>query len=112
MRGIVVSYTQAIAWQVKPADKGAPGVSARETLSNPRPGEAPGGAIERALTITATIMAFDMARGTVTLTGPQGKSQTFKAHRRADLEKVRIGDLVDITYSEALAVGMRPEAKK
>jgi hypothetical protein len=81
-------------------------------LSNPRPGEAPGGAIERALTITATITALDMARGTVTLTGPQGKWQTFAAHQPSDLEKIRVGDLVDITYSEALAVGMRQEAKK
>jgi hypothetical protein len=109
---VVVSYTEAIAWQVKPSDKGAPGVSTRETLSNPRPGEAPGGTIERALTITATITAFDMARGTVTLTGPQGRSQTLKAHRPADLEKISVGDLVDITYSQALAVGMRAEAKK
>ena len=109
---VVVSYTQAVAWQVKPSDKGAPGVSTRETLSNPRPGEAPGGTIERAVTITATISAFDPARGTVTLTGPQGRSQTFEVHRPADLEKLRVGDLVDITYSEALAVGVRPEVKK
>lgn len=109
---VVVSYTEAIAWQVKPAGKGAPGLSAHESFSNPKPGEAPGGAIERAVTITATITAFDVARGTVTLTGPQGKAQTFKAHRPADLQKIRVGDLVDITYSEALAVGVRPEAKK
>ena len=108
---VVVSYTQAVAWQVKPSDKGAPGVSTRETLSNPRPGEAPGGTIERALTITATISAFDPASGTATLTGPQGRSQTFKVHRPADLEKLRVGDLVEITYSEAFAVGMR-EVKK
>ena len=30
----------------------------------------------------------------------------------SDLEKIRVGDLVDITYSEALAVGVRPEVKK
>ena len=109
---VVVSYIEAVAWQVKPSDKGAPGVSSRETLINPRPGEAPGGAIERAVTITATITAFDTASGTVTLTGPQGKSQTIKAHRPADLERIRIGDLVDITYSEALAIGMRPKETK
>jgi hypothetical protein len=109
---VVVSHTQAIAWQVKPSDKGAPGVSSRETLSNPRPGEAPGGAVERAITITATITAFDVAGGIVTLTGPQGNRQRFIAHRPADLEKIRIGDLVDITYSEALAVSLRPDAKR
>ena len=109
---VVVSYTQAIAWQVKPAGKGAPGMSSRETLSNPEPGEAPGGAIERALTITATITAVDVAGGTVALTGSHGQVQTFKAHKPADLEKIRVGDLVDITYSEALAIRVRPEVKK
>ena len=109
---VVVSYTKAIAWQVKPSEKGAPGVSTRETLRNPGPGDAPGGAIERAMTVTATITALDIARGTVTLTGPQGESQTLVAHKPSDLEKVRIGDLVDITYREALAVGVRQEARK
>jgi len=33
-------------------------------------------------------------------------------HRPADLEKLRVGDLVDITYSEALAVGVRPEVRQ
>jgi hypothetical protein len=102
---VVVSYTEAIAWQVKPSDQGASGISARETLSNPKRGEPPGGAIERAITITATITAFDVARGTVTLTGPQGRSQTVKAHNPADLEHIRVGDLVDITYSEVRALG-------
>lgn len=109
---VVVSYTEAVAWQVKPADKGAPGMSARETLSNPKPGEAPGGAIERAITITATITAFDVARGTVTLTGPQGRSQTMKARDPADLEHIRVGDLVEITYSEVRALAVRPADKR
>jgi hypothetical protein len=108
---VVVSYTQAIAWQVKPADKGATGVSTREALSNPRPGEAPGGAIERAITVTATITAFDTARGTLTIAGPQGSSQTVKADKPADLEGIRVGDLVDITYSEVRALAVRPVVK-
>jgi len=108
---VVVSYTEAIAWQVKPSDKGALGISARETLSNPKPGESPGGAIEHAITITATITAFDVARGTVTLTGPEGRSQTIKVKRPEDLEHVRAGDLVDITYSKAVALSVRPVVK-
>ena len=109
---VVISNTKAIAWQVKPSAKGASGMSTRETLTNPAPGEARGGAIERAVTVTATITAMDVARGTVTVTGPQGKSLTFAVHKPSDLEKVRVGDLVDTTYSEALAVGVRQQAKE
>lgn len=109
---VVVSHTQAIAWQVKSADKGAPSMSQRETLSNPRPGEALGGAIERAITITATITAFDVERGTVTLTGPDGQAQTVTAHNPADLLRIRVGDLVDITYSEVRALAVRAADKR
>ena len=108
---VVVSFTQAIAWQVKPSGEGSTGMSTRESLSNPKPGEAPGGTIERALTITARISALDPARGTVTLSGPQGRSETLKVNKPADLETLRVGDLVDITYSEALAVGVREVTK-
>jgi len=32
---VVVSYTEALAWQVKPAGQGAPGVSADEGVTSP-----------------------------------------------------------------------------
>jgi hypothetical protein len=64
-------------------------------------------ALEQVLRFTA----FDVARGTVTLTGPQGQSRTFKTKTPADLELIRAGDLVDITYSEALALSARPVVK-
>jgi len=50
----------------------------------------------------------DLPNGTVTLTGPRGNSQTVKATNMANLRKVQVGDLVDITYSEALAVSVEP----
>jgi len=109
---VVVSYTAAITWRVKRADEGAPGVTERETLINPKEGEAPGGAIEHAITVTATITAVDRARGTVTLAAPGGTSRTISAQNPADLERVRAGDLVDITYSEVRALAVRPVAKQ
>ena len=109
---VVISRTEAVAWRVRPAGEGAPGVSERKTLSNPRPGEAPGGSIERAITITATITAFDVAQGTATLTGPQGRSEQVKVKNPADLEHIHVGDLVEITYSEARALAVRPVDKR
>jgi hypothetical protein len=42
----------------------------------------------------------------VTLTGPGGGSQTIKARDPANLKKVQVGDLVDITYTEAVAISV------
>jgi hypothetical protein len=109
---VVVSYTEAVAWQVKPASQGAPGVSTESGVTRAQPGEKPGGTVGRSVTVTATITAIDMANDTVTLTGPGGRSQTIKARDPANLRKVQVGDLVDITYTEAVAIAVRPVGKK
>ena len=109
---VVVSYTEAIAWQVKPAGKAASGVSVREALTNPMPGEEPGGAIQRDVTVTATIAGIDRANATATLAGPQGNLQTVKVQNPADLERVAVGDLVEITFSEVRALSVRRADKR
>jgi len=109
---VVVSYTEAVAWQVKPASKGAPGVSAQESVTRAPASEKPGATVGRTVTVTTTITAIDLANGTVTLTGPSGRSETFKARDPANLKKVQVGDLVDITYSEAVAIAVQPLDKK
>ena len=68
------------------------------------PGQKPGGAVGKRVTFTATIEAIDLAKGTVTLKGPQGRSETIKARNPANLKKVKVGDLVDISYTEAVAI--------
>ena len=109
---VVVTYTEAFAWQVKPAGQGTPGVTSSENVSRAQPGDKPGGSVTSMTTITATITAIDLTKDTVTLTGPDGGAMTFKARDPANLRKVKVGDLVDITYSEALAIGVKPVGKK
>jgi hypothetical protein len=109
---VVISYTEAVAWQVKAAGQGAPGISTQDEITRAQPGDRPAGSVGSSVTLTATITAIDMANDTVTLTGPGGKSRTIKARDPANLRKVQVGDLVDITYSEALAVSVRPVSKK
>jgi DNA-binding beta-propeller fold protein YncE len=77
-----------------------------------KPGEKPAGAAATQVNMTATIEAIDQATGTVTLKGPQGNSRTIKARDPKNLQKVQVGDLVDITYTEAVAVRVRPSPQK
>ena len=109
---VVISYTSAVAWQVKSASQGAPGISTQEEVTRAQPGEKPAGSVGSSVTVTATITAIDMANDTVTITGPGGQSRTIKARNPANLRKVQFGDLVDIPYSGALAVSVRPGSKK
>jgi Cu/Ag efflux protein CusF len=104
-------YYQSIAYEVKPASHGAPGVTTAEQVDRAKLGEMPGAVGARAVTVTATITDVDRQNNTVTLQGPDGNLVTVKARYPEKLKQVKKGDLVDITYTEALAIGVQPQAK-
>lgn len=109
---VTASYTEAVAWQVRPAGKDGPGASDSASVSAAAPGDKPAAEGRAVTTITAAITAIDTAAGTVTLTGPQGRARTLKARDPSNLKKVKVGDLVDISYSEALAVQVQAAPKR
>jgi Cu/Ag efflux protein CusF len=103
---VKVAYVQHVAWQARKAgQEGASSDVQTETAAvRAEPGEKPAGAVGQRVTFTTTIEAIDLDKGTVTLKGPQGNSETIKARNPANLRKVKVGDLVDITYTEAVAI--------
>ena len=103
---VVATYIEAVAVQVRKAGSGAPGVSVKEQRTTSKPGETPAGAAAREITVTATIDAIDKKAQTVTIKGPEGNAETIKVKNPKNLEGVKVGDLVDITYTQALAVAL------
>lgn len=108
---VTVTYYEAIAYAVKKPGEAAPGVSVAETMERAKPGEKPAGAGARELTVTATIEAIDKRKPSVTLRGPGGKVVTVVPRHPENLDRVTIGDLVDITYTEALAISVEKAPK-
>ncbi len=109
---VVATYIEAVAVQVRKAGSGAPGVSVKEERATSKPGETPAGAVARQITVTATIDAIDKKAQTVTIKGPEGNAETIKVKNPKNLEGVKVGDLVDITYAQALAVALDKPAPK
>ena len=70
--------------------------------------ELPGGTKAKQVTITATIAAIDMNAPTITFTGPNGWKYTSKVQDKEALAKVKVGDKVDIVWTEAVLVSMEP----
>ncbi len=68
----------------------------------------PGGTKAKQTTITATIAAIDMAAPSITFTGPSGWKYTSKVQDTEALAKVKVGDKVDIVWTEALLVSLEP----
>lgn len=107
---VVATYYEAVAFELKKPGEAVPGKTEREAVA---PGKGPGGSgmAGRQVTIVATIEAINEAKGSVTLKGPGGKSVDVTARDPKNLKKVKVGDLVEITYTEALAVSIEPASK-
>jgi hypothetical protein len=66
----------------------------------------PGGTKAKQLTITATIAAIDPNTPSVTFTGPNGWKYTSRVQDTEALAKVKVGDKVDIVWTEAMLVSL------
>jgi hypothetical protein len=100
------SYYESLAYEVKRPGTAAPGATVAEEAGRAKLGEKPAGAGARLTTIVATIAGIDKAAGTITLQGPAGRATTIKARDPRNLDRVAVGDLVEITYTEAVAVSV------
>jgi hypothetical protein len=66
----------------------------------------PGGTKAKQRTITATITAIDPNVPSITFTGPNGWKYTSKVQDTEALAKVKVGDKVDIVWTEAVLVSV------
>lgn len=75
-----------------------------------RSGGGPGATAATQRTITATITAIDPTVPSITFTGPNNWKYSSKVADKAALAKVKVGDKVDITWTEAVMVSVQPSA--
>jgi len=108
---VIVTYYEALAFAVRKPGEAAPGISVAETVERAKPGEKPAGAGAREVTVTATIEEINKKKPSVTLRGPGGKVVTVVPRHPENLERVKVGDLVDITYTEAVAISVEKAPK-
>src|SRR5450631_396415 len=108
---ITVKYTEALAYKVRKHGT-ASGVETTEAAAAAKAGAKPAGAVAQQTSVTVTITAIDPTIPTVTFMGPKGNTKTIKVQDPQKLVGVKVGDLVDLTYTEAIAVKVDPAPKK
>jgi len=101
-----VTYRESIAYEVKKSDQAHPGVTRTTAVTRAPLGEKPGGSVTDTLSVRMTITAIDKAASEATLRGLHGDVIVVKVKDPSKLDAVRVGDLVDITYTEALAIAV------
>jgi ribosomal protein S17 len=109
---VVGKYYEALAFEVKRAGTATPGMTAQQGVASSKPGETPAGAVGQQVTVTVTVVAIDKKAQTVTIKGPEGNTETVKARDPKNLDAVKVGDLVEITYTRALAIALDKSATK
>jgi len=108
---ITATYTEAIGYQVRKHNKQT-GVTVTDAAAAAEPGQKPAGAVMQQTTVAVTITAIDATIPSVTFQGADGETQTIKIKDPQKLNGVKVGDVVDITYTEAIAIKVDPAAKK
>lgn len=106
---VVAVYSEAVA--VRMAKPGEVRDEYIEGVGRAKPGSKPGAYGVADSTVTAKIVEMDRTRQTVSLRLPDNNLLTVKAMDPANLEKVRVGDTIVITYREALAVSLKKQQK-
>ena len=87
---------------------GEPEVRGETKATTPAEQLLPGGTKAKQVTITATIAAVDMNIPSITFTGPHGWKDTSKVQDKEALAKVKVGDQVEIVWTEAVLVSVEP----
>ncbi len=108
---VTVSFFEAIAAEVKKAGEGAEGVQADISTVRAEPGERPAAGAGVLLRTTVEIEFVDTTFNTVTFRRSDGASRTVAVQTpegRQFIRGLRKGDRVEIAYTEAFAIEVKP----
>ena len=109
---VVATYYESLALTLKKPGEAKPALDTEIMMDRAKPGEKPGGAVATQTTLTATVVGINKKKGTITLKGPKGKTKTLTARDPKRLEPVKVGDLIEASYTEAVAISVeKPEEK-
>jgi Cu/Ag efflux protein CusF len=111
---VTVEYYEGVAAEIKPPSASQKEVTLTDAAVRSAPGQRPGGAVGTAVTATVVIEYVDTLRNVVHFKGPLGKTRIVKVMKpefRALLKKLKVGDKVELTFFEALAVSVEPVKK-
>jgi hypothetical protein len=100
---VTVNYYESLTMSLNKTEGAVPVAAEAATEETATEGELPGGLRTREIAVVAKITAIDAKANTATLTGPKGNSVVLEVDPEV-LTKVKVGDLVNAVYREALAV--------
>jgi Cu/Ag efflux protein CusF len=103
---ITFRYHESVVSQIRKPGASAPAASGKPTLVRGT-GAKPSGTLSQQLSATVTIAAIDANVPSMTVKTEDGHTMSFKIADKKNLEGVKVGDKVDITYTAALMITVK-----
>ena len=103
---VIAEYEQSLSVEVFANDGSAPGMGELAVAGRSEKGEMPAMAAIGSQVITATVEEINIEANTFKLKGPSGEVNEYVARDPENLKKAAVGDLVVITYTEAIALSV------
>jgi hypothetical protein len=108
---IVARYAEALTLELKKGKSASSDVTIRADAAGAKPGERPAGIGARQVTALVTVVAVDPKASTITVKGPTGNVTTLKVQNPDQFKVVKVGDVIEATYTVALALSVEPAPK-
>ena len=103
---VTFRYYESIVSQIRKPGESAPAPSSDPTLVRGT-GPKPSATLSQQTTATVTITALDPKVPSVTVKTEDGRTMSFKVEDEKNLEGVKVGDRVDITYTAAVMITVK-----
>jgi len=107
---VTVEYVEALTLELKKGGGQVRERTERENTVASKPGEKPGAVAGRQVTVIADVIAVDAAKQTVRLKGPK-RTVDLKVRDPEQFKLIKVGDQVEATFTEAVAIAVEPAPK-
>jgi Cu/Ag efflux protein CusF len=102
-----IEYAQSLMLELKKGAGMAVTKSEEKEAAGAAPGQQPMGVVGRKVTVVADVVAVDAATHVVTLKGPE-RTVEIRVDDPEQLKRVKKGDQVVATYTQAMALAVEP----
>jgi Cu/Ag efflux protein CusF len=104
---VTFRYYESIAYAIrKPGQPSGLPANTDPAITRSK-GPRPGGTLSQQETATVTIKAIDAKVPSVTVLTEDGRTASFKVEDKKNLQGVKVGDKVEITYTEAVMISVK-----
>jgi Cu/Ag efflux protein CusF len=104
---VTFRYYESVAYAIrKPGQPSGLPAPTGSTITRGQ-GAKPSGTIAQQQTATVTIKAIDVMVPSVTVLSEDGRTLSFKVEDKKNLKDVKVGDKVEITYTQAVMISVK-----